>query len=205
MATAARTWQVSAILLFAAVIILALPHAAHGQNCGSRAGCEASRCVYVANNQWHAVRFAGLGNSNGVSDIDSKLQTAINRMNADTQMSVYRHDSDPYPDVIAMDNSYPDWGYHAWVQCDGSNTGKGGSHPDKWCRGQELRFNSLYANSYSSYEKQVLAVHELGHTAGLRHWNEYHSGKGSAMYFDAQEAWTSYLTTHDEGEVDDQY
>lgn len=126
-------------------------------------------CVSLANNKWHAVRFAGLGNSNGWTNIDDDLEYVIDNRLDPTDLVAYRDDTDPLPDVWAMDNNYLNNGFIAWVDCPAAHTGVGGgTGTQRWCRGQYLRFNSFYEGLANG---RSLACEEIGHTVGLRHRN----------------------------------
>jgi hypothetical protein len=120
----------------------------------------------LANNIWHAVRFAGLGNANGWANMDDDLEWVIDSRLDSTDLVAYRNDSDPVPDVWAMDNDYGATGIVAWVDCPANNSGTGGSGSSVWCRGQYLRFNSAYEGYLGN---RIVACHELGHTVGLKH------------------------------------
>jgi len=124
-----------------------------------------TNCTTRANNGTHVVRFAGLGNGNGWTNIDDDLDWVIhNRLNP-TDMTAYHSTHATNPDVWAMDNDYGNNLAIAWVDCP-ANASTGGSGTALWCRGQYLRFNSFYEGSADG---RSLACEELGHTVGLRH------------------------------------
>lgn len=90
-----------------------------------------------------------------------------------TDVDAYFTSSDPYPDVVAMDNFYGDAGPVAWVDCPANNTGVGIYYPtgSEYCRGQYLRWNgTLQDPVHHGASTRAIACHELGHTFGLRHY-----------------------------------
>ncbi len=77
---------------------------------------------------------------------------------------------DPNYDVRGFDYTYGLNGAVGWVICPPPPVSQGGSHPNHWCYGQELRFNLSYGSYYDTQtERRWVACHELGHTVGLRH------------------------------------
>lgn len=93
-----------------------------------------------------------------------------------TDLVAYRDDSDPVPDVWAMDNTYGVTFPVAWVDCPAAHSGIGGTGSNRWCRGQYLRFNASWEPTYSGEENEM-ACHELGHTVGLTHNTHNYAGQ----------------------------
>jgi hypothetical protein len=163
-------------------------------------------CVSVANNYIHAVRFTGLGDIPGIGDA---TQWALTYQYDPTDLRAYRDDADPYPDVIVTDDNHGDNGLLAWAVCPADNTGQLGTDPYRSCRGQRVRYNVYYWWYSSDFDTQTnrrkIACHELGHTVGLRHWNQYHTGTGSCMYNSAVNASVEGLAQHDRDHINAYY
>lgn len=125
--------------------------------------CSTWCTVCTANNKWHAVKFSALTRT-----WVNNMQGAINYYNSNTDMSVYRNDSDPTYDVKVKDWYYGDNGFAGWVGCYGDNSGTGWNCGYRYCRGMVLRINLDEASRDYAY-RVALARHELGHTVGLKH------------------------------------
>lgn len=176
-------------------------------NFGSIAcGGSPRTCVNVANNYAHAVRFSSLTDIPGIA---TETQWALTNVYDPTDLRAYRDDADPYPDVIASDADYGNNGLLGWVECPPDNTGELGTDPYRSCRGQRLRYNAYYWFNATYYDTQTnrrkIACHELGHTVGLRHWNDYHTGTGSCMYNSPLTASTTGLSQHDRDHINAYY
>ena len=176
-------------------------------NFGSIAcGGNPRNCVNVANNYQHAVRFAALGDIPGMA---TETQWALTYQYDPTDLHAYRDDSDPYPDVVVSDYDYGNNGFVAWVECPPDNTGELGTDPYRSCRGQRLRYNVWFYYHAIDFDtstgRRKIACHELGHTVGLRHWEDYHSGNGSCMYEPAYDAGTTGLSQHDRDHINAYY
>jgi hypothetical protein len=176
-------------------------------NFGSTAcGGSPRNCVNVANNYQHAVRFSGLDEIPGMA---TEVQWALTYVYNPTDLHAYRDDADPLPDVIVSDYNYGDSGVLGWVECPPDNTWESGTDPYRSCRGQKLRFNSYYWY-YDTYfdtqtQRRKRSCHELGHTVGLRHWNQYHTGNGSCMYTPSQDSSIEGLAQHDRDHINSYY
>lgn len=102
-------------------------------------------------------------------------------------------------DVRVFDNTYGLNGMAGWVICPGNAT-TGGTHPNRWCFGQELRYNLSYPGDFNTIdERRGMACHELGHTVGLRHPASGSSCMGNPPDFDTA------LTQHDRDHLTDAY
>lgn len=76
-------------------------------------------------------------------------------------------------DVGVWQDDYGQNGYAGWVDCPSTFATQGGTNPNRWCTGQDLRFNKNqnYDQFFSTAARRArMACHELGHTVGLRHW-----------------------------------
>ena len=199
-----RTLTCAAVCVSVAVFAPLPPAAA---NFGSTA-CTGStdpydylpqNCPSVANNGFHAISFNSLGGQ--IPGIETATQWAIDNVYNPTGMVVYRDETDPYPDVIVGDHDWGDNGFAAWVNCPDDNTGEGGTNPNRWCRGQRLRFNSYWYIHGDYYDtlgnRRRMACHEMGHTVGLRHYDDYHTGTDSCMLRDPRDASAAQLTQHE--------
>jgi len=181
--------------------------AAPSANFGSQAcGGTPRNCVNVANNYLHAVRFSALTDIPGMA---TETQWALTYQYDPTDLHAYRDDADPLPDVIVVDENWQNNGFVAWVNCPSNNTGELGTDPYRSCRGQRLTYNSWYWYYTTEFDVQGrrrrIACHELGHTVGLRHWNDYHTGNGSCMYVPAGNAGIEGLSQHDRDHINAYY
>ncbi|MEU7610205.1 hypothetical protein [Micromonospora sp. NPDC049204] len=159
-------------------------------------------CVSLANNSQHAIRFVNLTSSdtptypNDIPRMQIAANHAIAQYNA-TDMVVYRDESDPLPDVWVHDWNYGSVDFFGITYCTDENSGTGGSHPNRWCRGQQNRFNAYWYWNASGvfdtdFQRRLLTCHELGHTVGLRHntvssnsciwWDPFVANTGSILH-----------------------
>lgn len=100
--------------------------------------------------------------------------------------------TDPDNTDVFVHDDYYGYSVAGWAVCP-VGASQGGSHPDRWCIGQEVHYN-LNATSYieDAGSRAYLACHELGHTIGLRH----SSDSGSCMTVNTPDG-SSVLTSHD--------
>ncbi|CCH71816.1 zinc metalloprotease [Nostocoides australiense] len=150
-----------------------------GSACDSATPGFPGTCVSLANNTSHAIKRVGMYDTSAALDDVPGMATAISRFTdfkySDTVTNMFITTTDPQPDVVASDDYYPHYPDVAgWVNCASGNTGTGGSHPNRWCRGQHLRINSYSYWNRSDVldnvnQRRRVACHELGHTIGLRH------------------------------------
>jgi Matrixin len=198
--------QVVFLIFVTAVLINPAP--ARASNFGSI--CDASGCVSVANNVQHAVRESGLL-LNDIPGLRAAVTDRVRTVYDPLDLVAYVTTTDPLPDVWAHDDNYGPSANDvvAWVDCDGTNTGTGGTHPNRWCRGQIMRFNSYYYHFSSRVydddaQRQNVACHELGHTVGLRH-HETVPAVGSCMYRIVGVNQTTILNPHDRAHINAYY
>lgn len=180
----------AALITFAALAIpQARPEAVSATNWGSSScGPDPYASYCVADDRYHYVYLAGVGRSDIRSDsayiLDRELDNRTDLIASVVTGSSY--------DVRAYQQSYGDTGYYGATYCP-TGAAQGGSDPARWCRPQYVRFNTYYTFAFdTAEERRSIACHELGHTAGLRHYPEAPSD--SCMY---PTAYVSTLTLHD--------
>ena len=183
-------------------------------------------CLSLANNTQHAIKRVAMSDTGtGENDIPD-MATAMSRFDDfgynDTVMRMYITSTDPEPDVVASDFFYPEFDDTVgWVRCSSDNTGTGGSHPSRWCRGQQLRINTyffLYQSGYldTTTQRRRVACHELGHTVGLRHRPTDPSQPlpypvpdeiNTCMFTMVHDSWGTnpYIRGHDKNHIDEVY
>lgn len=184
----------------------ALP--AHANNWGSTPIESDRGAVSLANNRFHTVHYVNLsdGFPNGIPEIAAAANWAVSEYDS-TDLVVYRDESDSEPDVEFHDYNYGNsTGWVAQAKCPTTNTGIGGTDPTRWCRGQQIIFNSWYYWYYSGaydtfFERRRLACHEMGHTVGLRH----SANTNSCIFPRYWETTASILDAHDPSHVNDHY
>lgn len=167
-----RRWAVAGAATTGLAISLTIAAPSQAHDTGSnqcRSTTTPIACTSWANNRWHAIRYNGvIGNQ--IPGLDDAVISVLNNVYDPTDLVAYRDESDPLPDVWVHENDYLAHGIVAWVNCKADNTGTGGTHPNRWCRGQHAYFNGTYEQFYrTSFERRRLVCHEFGHTLGLRH------------------------------------
>ncbi|BCJ70487.1 hypothetical protein CS0771_00310 [Catellatospora sp. IY07-71] len=200
----------------ASASVLGVQSPAQAGNWGSTAcGGTPVNCVSTANNRTHAIRYVDFGFRPGYEDADAHVPGAASETNwvissvyNPTVLSVYRDEADAYPDVWMYDANYGYLsGVTGWVECPPDNTGTGGSHPNRWCRGQRLRLNSYFywydSGVYDTIDQRRNVIcHEMGHTLGLRHRTDT---RASCMWTYAGDGGGSTLDAHDTGHITARY
>lgn len=202
-----RTLRRSLLIAAATLLVAPVTVDATASNFGSTScSGDPANCVSLANNVYHAIRWHGqVGNQIPGID-DAVLWSVANNYNP-TDLIAYRDESDPLPDVWVHDYNYRQLnGIAAWVVCGSDNTGTGGAHPNRWGRGQHLRYNSWYYTYWTGIydtpsQRRFMACHELGHTVGLRHRLD----SKTCMYQYVGEDAIGLLTVHDEAHINARY
>lgn len=182
-------------------LTLGFAQPAHAGNWGSVAcgGTPKRNCVSLANNSYHVVNWIG---DQDIPGMGAAVNWSLANNYNPTDLVAYYDASDPYPDVKAMDEPYGDIHLWGWAECPTNNTGVGGSDPNRWCRGQVVRFNSTYRDDlYTDARRRTLACHEIAHTVGLRHSNY----KSSCVYTPIESSWSTRLTTEDQDHINSYY
>ena len=158
-----RRWAIGGIVLFA---VAGAATVALASNFYSTAvGGSPANNVSLANNSSHLVRFASVQAAQKASTLD-RMSAAYN---TPTDITMTETTSTTADDVVVFDFTYGLNGAVAWVVCPDAAF-ESGSDPNRWCFGQELRYNLTYADYYdTSGERAWIACHELGHTIGLNH------------------------------------
>lgn len=101
--------------------------------------------------------------------------------------------NDTGADTCAYDSDYGDNGLNGWNACAGTTSG---SHPDRVCSVQWVRFNEFYSPPATR-----IACHEIAHSVGLRHTN----ASASCVKRTADGGTSSTLSAHDRSHLDNEY
>nr|MDT0661642.1 matrixin family metalloprotease [Micromonospora sp. DSM 115978] len=177
-------------------VVLASP--ARATNFGSI--CDADPptiCVSLANNIYHVLNWEGDQDIPGMQA--SHAWARDNQFNP-TDLVAYTDGSDSLPDVRVWDEPYGDTIWVARVECPTNNTGTGGSHPNRWCRGQILRYNSSHPIFWADEaRRRSVACHEIGHTVGLRHTTD-----DTSCMFNGS-VYPQALNAHDRAHINNRY
>jgi hypothetical protein len=133
---------------------------------GGVVGCSTSSTVWRADNYYHTI-FRDNLLSNNASALSWAMTTALNSTDIDS----YYAPSSAGADVWAEDHDFTtqcglDWhpgpqSYVGYTPC----IVAAGSVCDQF----KLRIDTSYTQSISTYERQVLWCHEMGHSVGLTH------------------------------------
>jgi hypothetical protein len=77
-------------------------------------------------------------------------------------------------ELRVFDESYPTLNKWGFTLCTPSIAVYGGNPATHtaWCRPQDIVYNTHYTASWGSIQQRYLACHEIGHTFGLRHYND---------------------------------
>lgn len=160
---------------------------------GNNGGTPAYNCVSFANNGTRAIRKYSLGDW---TTLASALNNADGYMSSQLGISVYQTSTDDLPDVKIFDGNHGDNDIIGWVDCPLNNTGWGfhSGSSQRWCRGQNARFNAYYQPGLNTTTTSVV-MHELGHTIGLRHRTSEPGPMSTVLPL------TESYTTHDRSHV----
>jgi hypothetical protein len=215
----ARTWGAVPLrrLAVAAVaglagLAVAAPSASASNFGSTPCGGTPPNCVSLGNNRTHTVRFRYLGQTStsheDIPGIRAATTYVLANVYSKTDLTAYHTDTDPQPDVVMDDFNFAAFPTIAgWVNCGRDSTGQGGSHPNKWCRGQTLTLNSyLYWSGSGVFDtaaqRRNVVCHELGHTVGLRHRTDT---KKSCMWTYAGGGAAATIDAHDRAHINGHY
>jgi hypothetical protein len=202
------TAYLATLAVASAVAVFGFPHAAKAGNWGSTPCVGAPRnCVSLANNSYHAVRFFNIEDIFSIPGMAADTQWALTNVYNPTDLVAYRDEGDPLPDVWVSDDDYGGNGIVGWVECPTNHTGQGGAEPNRWCRGQQLRYNLWYythANGFldTTAQRRFMSCHELGHTVGLRHRFDF---RHTCMWQFAGDGGGTTIDGHERGHVNARY
>lgn len=117
--------------------------------------------AWLANNRTHKIDL-----NNTTTQTGAAIQWAMENALEPTVINPTLVD-DAVHDVQVLDGNFNNF-LVAYVTCppEAETTG---SHPNRTCRGQRLRFNLQHMEDYTLQQRRSTACHELGHTVGLRH------------------------------------
>lgn len=196
------------LVVVTAILSLATSPPARADNWGSTPIQPDRSAVSLANNPFHAVHYVNIsdGYPNGIPELGAASDWAISEYDQ-TDMVAYRDEADPYPDLEVHDWNYGNLtGWVAITKCPTTNTGTGGVDPSRWCRGQQIIFNSWWywfsSDVYDTYfQRRRLTCHEMGHSVGLRHSDN----TNSCIHAHYWETTASILDTHDKSHINAHY
>lgn len=117
--------------------------------------------AWLANNRTHKVDL-----HNTTTETGAAIQWAMANALDPTVMNTVLVDDEVY-DVQVRDANYNNF-LVVWTSCP-PGAATSGSHPNRVCRGQRIRFNLQHMTDYTLKQRRSTACHELGHTVGLRH------------------------------------
>jgi hypothetical protein len=149
----------------------------------------ASQCV--ADNYDHKVQFFSMDNANLLASSRDRMgyyNSFAGRLNM--------HEVSSSADVNVQDLYVGAVGWWGVGYCATSAT-YGGSDPNRWCRPQVLTYNLSYSQGVG--QPYYLACHELGHTVGLRHYNN------DTCMVNADLTGLSIITSHERDHINARY
>ena len=188
----------SRVVLMLFIAALAAPPATAtnygSHDCITIPGTNYSSCISIGNNYNHQWNY-----TNPRADIYNDFEFVVETQYDDRTELVINETNFSNADVQVFDADYGDFGVWGWVWCPNTSW-TSGSHPNKACRPQWLRFNLYWGSAFDSqFERRYMACHEFGHTLGLRHI----SNTSSCMY--ANVATSRTLLSHDIGHINAVY